>query len=234
MSKRIKEMLVTDLQQRIGDTTEMLVVDSSRLDAISDNRFRLALREKDIKVLTVKNSMALRALHSREITELDPILEGPSSLVFGGEDIVSLSKEVASWVKELGSDLIAIKGGLLEGTTLSSGDVEELSRSPSREELIGQIAGLLLAPGANLAAALLGPGGKLAGQVETIADEEGAAEETTADDDSTAEADAGEAADADEEAPAEEADAGGEAADEEEPGDDAEAKTEAESDESDA
>ena len=246
MSKRIKEMLVTDLQQRIGDTTEMLVVDSSRLDAISDNRFRLALREKDIKVLTVKNSMALRALHSREITELDPILEGPSSLVFGGEDIVSLSKEVASWVKELGSDLIAIKGGLLEGTTLSSGDVEELSRSPSREELIGQIAGLLLAPGANLAAALLGPGGKLAGQVEAIADEEGAAEETTADDDSTAEADAGEAADADEEAPAageadageeapaEEADAGGEAADEEEPGDDAEAKTEAESDESDA
>jgi len=234
MSKRIKEMLVTDLQQRIGDTTEMLVVDSSRLDAISDNRFRLALREKDIKVLTVKNSMALRALHSREITELDSILEGPSSLVFGGEDIVSLSKEVASWVKELGSDLIAIKGGLLEGTTLSSGDVEELSRSPSREELIGQIAGLLLAPGANLAAALLGPGGKLAGQVEAIADEEGAAEETTADDDSTAEADAGEAADADEEAPAEEADAGGEAADEEEPGDDAEAKTEAESDESDA
>ncbi|GIS57803.1 MAG: hypothetical protein CM1200mP2_00280 [Planctomycetaceae bacterium] len=60
MSKRIKEMLVTDLQQRIGDTTEILVVDSSRLDAISDNRFRLALREKDISVLTVKNSMALR------------------------------------------------------------------------------------------------------------------------------------------------------------------------------
>ena len=229
MSKRIKEMLVTDLQQRIGDTTEMLVVDSSRLAAISDNRFRLALREKDIRILTVKNSMALRALHSREITELDPILEGPSSLVFGGEDIVSLSKEVANWVKELGSDLIAIKGGLLEGTTLSSGDVEELSRSPSREELIGQIAGLLLAPGANLAAALLGPGGKLAGQVEAIADEEGAAEETTADDDSTAAADAGEeasaegadageeasaeGADAGEEAPAEEADAGGEAAD---------------------
>jgi large subunit ribosomal protein L10 len=216
MSKRIKEMLVNDLQQRIGDTTEMLVVDSSRLDAISDNRFRLALREKDIKVLTVKNSMALRALHAREITELDPILEGPSSLVFGGEDIVSLSKEVASWVKELGSDLIAIKGGLLEGTTLSSGDVEELSKSPSREELIGQIAGLLLAPGANLAAALLGPGGKLAGQVETMADAEGTAEETTADDDSAAEAVDGEEASA------------------EEIGDDAEATTEAESDESDA
>ncbi len=228
MSKRIKEMLVTDLQERIGDTTEILVVDSSRLDAISDNRFRLALREKDISVLTVKNSMALRALHSREITELDPILEGPSSLVYGGEDIVSLSKEIAGWVSELGPDLIAIKGGLLEGTTLSKGDVEELSKSPSREELIGQIAGLLLAPGANLAAALLGPGGKLAGQVEAIADGEGEADDTTAADDSAEEADGGEEAPA-EEAPAEEA-----PAEEVESGDDAEAKTETESEESDA
>ena len=232
MSKRIKEMLVTDLQQRIGDTTEILVVDSSRLDAISDNRFRLALREKDISVLTVKNSMALRALHSREITELDPILEGPSSLVYGGEDIVSLSKEIAGWVDELGSDLIAIKGGVLEGTTLSKGDVEELSKSPSREELIGQIAGLLLAPGANLAAALLGPGGKLAGQVEAIADGEGAADETTVDE-SAEEAGAEEA----EEAGAEEAEeAGAEeaGAEEADSGDDAEAATETESEESDA
>ena len=228
MSKRIKEMLVTDLQQRIGDTTEILVVDSSRLDAISDNRFRLALREKDISVLTVKNSMALRALHSREITELDPILEGPSSLVYGGEDIVSLSKEIAGWVSELGPDLIAIKGGLLEGTTLSKGDVEELSKSPSREELIGQIAGLLLAPGANLAAALLGPGGKLAGQIEAIADDEGEADDTTAADDSAEEADGGEEASA-EETPAEET-----PAEEVESGDDAEAKTETESEESDA
>ena len=231
MSKRIKEMLVTDLQQRIGDTTEILVVDSSRLDAISDNRFRLALREKDINVLTVKNSMALRALHSREITELDPILQGPSSLVYGGEDIVSLSKEIASWVSELGSERIAIKGGLLEGTTLSKGDVEELSRSPSREELIGQIAGLLLAPGANLAAALLGPGGKLAGQVEAIADGEGAADETTVDD-SAEVADGGEEASA-EEATAEEASAE-EASAEEASAEESEAATETESEESDA
>jgi large subunit ribosomal protein L10 len=236
-------MLVTDLQQRIGDTTEILVVDSSRLDAISDNRFRLALREKDISVLTVKNSMALRALHSREITELDPILEGPSSLVYGGEDIVSLSKEIAGWVDELGSDLIAIKGGVLEGTTLSKGDVEELSRSPSREELIGQIAGLLLAPGANLAAALLGPGGKLAGQVEAIADGEGAADETTVDE-SAEEAGTEEAEEAGteeaEEAGTEEAEEAGteeaeeSGAEEADSGDDAEAATETESEESDA
>ena len=176
MSKRIKDMLVVDLQRQIGDTSEMLVVDSSRLDAISDNRFRLALREKDIRILTVKNSMVLRALHASEVTALDPILEGPSSLVFGGEDIVSLSKEVTGWVKELGDDRLEIKGGMLEGTTLFSNDVDELSKSPSREELIGQIAGLLLSPGASIAGALLGPGGLVAGAIEAMAD--GEAEET--------------------------------------------------------
>ena len=201
MSKRIKELLVADLQQRIGDESEMLVVDSSRLDAISDNRFRLALREKDIRILTVKNSMALRALHSTEVTALDPILEqGPSSLVFGGEDIVSLSKEIAGWAKEFGGDLLEIKGGMLEGTTLSSSDVDELSKSPSREELIGQIAGLLLSPGASIAGSLLGPGGLVAGSLEAMADgaeseetEDAATEEAEAADQESTETDSGDA-----------------------------------------
>jgi large subunit ribosomal protein L10 len=186
MSKRIKEMLVTELQQRLGETDEMLVVDSSRLDAISDNRFRLALREKDICVLTVKNSMAMRALHSRDVTALDPILAGPSSLVFGGEDIVSLSKEIASWVKEIGGELLEIKGGMLEGTTLTASDVDELSKSPSREELIGQIVGLLLSPGASIAGSLLGPGGLVAGAIEAMGDGDAEAE-SAADEPETAE-----------------------------------------------
>jgi large subunit ribosomal protein L10 len=176
MSKRIKEMLVAELRQRLGETDEMLVVDSSRLDAISDNRFRVALREKDIRVVTVKNSMAMRALHSRDVTALDPILEGPSSLVFGGEDIVSLSKEISSWVKEIGGELLEIKGGMLEGITLTASDVEELSKSPSREELIGQIVGLLLSPGASIAGSLLGPGGLVAGAIAAMGDGDAEAE----------------------------------------------------------
>ena len=218
MSKRIKELLVTDLQQRIGDTSEMLVVDSSRLDAISDNRFRLGLREKDIRILTVKNSMALRALHSAEVTALDPILEGPSSLVFGGEDIVSLSKEVAGWARELGDGLLEIKGGMLEGITLSASDVDELSKSPSREELIGQIAGLLLSPGATIAGSLLGPGGLVAGSIEAIADgeaeeetEEAAVEEADTGEEETGAAEEPEVASEEPEAAAEEPEAAAEA-----------------------
>lgn len=170
MSKRVKQMLIDDIRQRIGDTRDMLLVDSSRLDAVSANRFRLGLREKNISALTVRNRLAKKALNESGVTALDPLLVGSSTLIWGGEDIVALSKEIARWAKELTP--LEIKGGALEGTTLSAEAVDQLSKSPSREELIGQIAGLILSPGGRLAAAIAGPGSYLAGQVKSIGDKE--------------------------------------------------------------
>ncbi len=164
MSKYIKEMIASDVRSRLGETQELLVVDSSRIDAITTNRLRLDLREKEITLLAVKNSLARMALNEAGISALDPILAGPSALVWGGEDIVALSKEMAKWAKEI--DGLEIKGGTVDGTTLSASDVDALSKSPGRLELIGQIAGLALSPGGRLAGALLGPGGKVSGQVK--------------------------------------------------------------------
>ena len=171
MSKRVKEMVMAEIRNRIGEPSDMLVIDSSRMDAISTNRFRLALREKNLSAFTVKNSLARKALNEAGVTTLDSILQGPSTLVWGGEDIVALSKEISKWTKELNG--LEIKGGTTEGSPLSAEEVDTLSKSPSREELIGQIMGLALSPGAQLAAALLGPGGKIAGQIKTLADKEG-------------------------------------------------------------
>ena len=87
---------------------------------------------------------------------------------------MALSKEMAKWAKEI--EPLKIKGGTTEGTALSKETVDALSKSPGRRELIAQIVGLMLSPGAQLAGALLGPGGKLASQVKKIAEqEEGAA-----------------------------------------------------------
>ena len=178
MSKTVKNMLIGEIRERLGDTRDLLVIDSSRLDALTSNRFRLALREKQISLLTVKNTLARQALHHSGITALDPILEGASTLVWGGEDIVALSKEITRWAKEL--EPLQIRGGAVEGTTLTAEGIEQLSKSPSREELIGQVVGLILSPGAQLAGALLGPGGYLAGQFKAMADKEDNAPEPAA------------------------------------------------------
>ena len=170
MSKRIKALMIADLKSRVGENSDFLVIDSSKMDAITDNQFRLALRAKEISLLTVRNSLAKKALGELGVTALDPVLEGPSTIVWGGEDIVALSKEIAKWAKDIGE--LEIKGGAVEGSTLDASGVDALSKSPSREELIGKIAMLALSPGGTIAGALLGPGGTVCGQIKSQAEEE--------------------------------------------------------------
>lgn len=168
MSKIVKEMIISEIESRIGDARDFVVVDSAKLDAITDNGFRLKLHEKGIATLTVKNSLARRAFANIGVEGLEDVLQGPSTLVWGGEDIVALSKEMSKWATDI--EDLAIKGGLTEGTSLSSDDVTKLSKSPGRMELIGQIASCILGPGAQLAGAIKGPGGALASQIKSISE----------------------------------------------------------------
>ena len=80
MSKFVKNMLIDEVKQQLGDVRDMLVVDASKLDAVTANRWRLALQEKSIVALGVRNTLARRALNDLGVTGLDPILEGPSTL----------------------------------------------------------------------------------------------------------------------------------------------------------
>jgi large subunit ribosomal protein L10 len=170
MSKRIKNMLVDDLRQRLGETRDLLVVDYSRLDGVTETNMRLKLRKQNIRMLGVKNSLARKVLEDLGLAGLAPYLSGPSTLVFGGPDIVALSKEIAKWAKDL--EPLQIKGGIVDGTAMNPAEVDALSKSPSREELLGKIVMLALSPGAQLAGALLGSGGVVAGQVKSIAEKE--------------------------------------------------------------
>lgn len=168
MSKIVKRMVMDELLSRIGDVREFLVVDSSKLDAIATNELRIEWQKRSISALSVKNALARRALSEVGVESMDDVLRGPSTLVWGGEDIVALSKEIAKWAKQLSK--LQIKGGTAEGQALSSSDVDALSKSPGRLELIGQISSAALSGGANIAGALLGPGAKIASQLETICD----------------------------------------------------------------
>ena len=168
MSKFVKEMIISEIESRIGEVQDFVIVDSAKLDAITDNGFRTKLQEKGISALTVKNSLARRAFANAGVEGLGDALKGPSTLVWGGEDIVALSKEMAKWASEV--EELAIKGGSTEGTSLSSDDVHKLSKSPGRVELIGKIASCLLGPGAQLAGAILGPASTVAGQIKTISE----------------------------------------------------------------
>lgn len=170
MSKVIKNHIINELTRELDGHGEVLVVDVSGLTGNEVNDLRLALRQQEISLLTVKNSLARQACESIGLAALGPVLEGASTLVWGGEDVVALSREITKWAKEIGS--LEIKGGAVEGKTLDAGAVDKLSKSPGRQELLSIIAGLILSPGSNIAGALLGPGGTVAGQIKSKAEEE--------------------------------------------------------------
>ena len=170
MSKIVKSMMMNELRQSVGDRREVLVVDMSKLDGVNSNKLRLALAKKKIHALGVKNAVARKAFSDIGLGGLGPALKGPSTLFFGGEDIVALSREITEWAKKYKD--IQISGGAIGETSLSSKDVETLSKSPGRKELLGQLAAQILSPGSNLAAALLGPGSKVASCLKTISDKE--------------------------------------------------------------
>ncbi len=169
MGRQVKDMVISDIQSRIGDAKDFIVVDVSKMDAISANRWRLSLRKERISALTVKNSVAANALRRKGISGLDSVLAGPSTLIWGSDDVVALSKAIAKWAKEIKN--FEIKGGSVEGETLNAAAVDALSKSAGRLETIGQIAGLMLAPGRQLAGCLQSPGGQLAGQLKTLSEE---------------------------------------------------------------
>src|SRR5580692_267277 len=173
MSRRVKEMLIEDLGARLKGIKDFVVVDASKLDGVTANKLRLSMKKKKISALGLRNKLGRVALKNIGVTSLDPLLEGPSTLVWGGEDIVALSKEIAKWAKEI--EPLQIKGGTSEGATLSKETVDELAKSPGRKELIGQIVAAMMSPGGQLAGALLGPGRKLASQIEKISEKEEAA-----------------------------------------------------------
>jgi large subunit ribosomal protein L10 len=167
MSKMVKQMMIGTIQSNIGEHRDVLVVDASRLDGITANRLRNQLRSKRIFMFTVKNAVGKRALGEIGLEAISGSLTGPSTLVFGGEDIIALARELFDCAKTIKN--LEIKGGALGDTALTAPEVEALSKSPGRAEILSQIVQLLLSPGRRLASAIGGPAACVAGQVETVA-----------------------------------------------------------------
>ncbi len=170
MSKAIKRLMIDTICAELGGARDLLVLNTSKLGSVKDGALRSALRKKGIKVLQVKNTLVRVALREAGAGDVDSILSGPTVVVWGGEDIVALSREIVKIAGE--NKTIEIRGGTVDGQFLTSAGVTDLSKSMGRPELLGKIAGLILAPGARLAGALLGAGAVLAGQLKTIADKE--------------------------------------------------------------
>lgn len=168
MSKYVKELMMDQLRSDLGDARSMLLVDFKGLDAVAEHAFRMDLRKKSIRVRTLKNTLARKVLLDLGVGDLSQFLEGPSVLIWGGDGVAELAKEVSQQLKKLKKP--EVKGGVVDGVVIGPEQVEDITKLPSREELIGRIASLALAPAQRLIALANAPIGALASQLQTIAE----------------------------------------------------------------
>lgn len=168
MSKYVKEMMMDQLRSELGETQSVLILDFKGLDAVSENTMRLDLRKKDIHVRALKNSLARLIFNEKGLGGLDQFLTGPSVAVWGGAGVAELAKEISAQVKKLKKP--EIKGGAVDGVVISPSQVEDITKLPSREQLIGRVVNLALAPAQRVVSLANAPASGLLGQLKTLAE----------------------------------------------------------------
>jgi large subunit ribosomal protein L10 len=167
MSKPVKEMMIQDYVDRVGEQENALVIGLRGISSNDTNAIRTGLAKKEIRVTIMRNSLFGKAFGETSLAPLSEVMNGASALAYGAESVVDVAREIVGMLKEYPD--IELKGAVLDGM-LFEGDagVKELSKFPTREEAIAENITLVLSPARNLMGAVKGPGSGLAGIIKSI------------------------------------------------------------------
>lgn len=147
-----KEEEVKALAEKLKDAKLVLLTDYRGITVEDVTSLRNTLRETKSEYKVIKNNIVRRALEANGETELDSVLEGPTAVVIAEEDYVEPLKAIYNFSKE--NDYYKIKGGIVEGKMMSAEELITLAKLPSRQELLGMLAGALLGNISKMAVAL--------------------------------------------------------------------------------
>lgn len=168
MSKAVKNLMIRDYKAKLEGVNDALVLSIRGVNAKDNNKLRMGLAKKQIKVTVVRNSLAGHAFKGTGLAGLDPILKGPSALAYGAS-VVDVAREVMEWAGKVAN--LELKGAVLDGTLYTGKKgVEQLSKFPTRGEALSQTVTLILSPARKIMGQVKGPGGKVMAIVKTVQD----------------------------------------------------------------
>ncbi|MBV8079398.1 MAG: 50S ribosomal protein L10 [Actinobacteria bacterium] len=166
MQKEDKERVVAELTERLRTAETLIVADYRGLTMPQIDKLRDRLIEHGARFSVVKNTLTRRAAEAAGADALLALLEGPSAIAFieSDGDMVAVAKALADSARE--TRVLAIRGGLLQGRTITGEEVEELSKLPPLDVLRGQVLGAVIAPLSQLAALVNAPLQNLIGLID--------------------------------------------------------------------
>ncbi len=148
-----KQAVVAALTERIKNASAGVFVDYKGITVAQDTELRTELRKNDVEYSVIKNTLTRLALDGCGLEELDPILNGTTSLATSTGDPIAPFRVINDYAKKL-NDVFNIKAAFMDGKVLSESEIAEISALPSKEALYSQVFGTLLAPITSLAVVL--------------------------------------------------------------------------------
>ena len=166
MLKTDKERIVSELAAEIGAAETLIVADYRGLTNRQLEALRDRLLEHGARLRIVKNTLTRRAAEEAGADALLVMLEGPTAIAFieSGGDPAAVAKALAATAKE--TNVLALRGGILEGAALTGEQVSELATLPPVDQLRGQLVGAIVAPLNQLLALVSAPLRDLHGLVQ--------------------------------------------------------------------
>ena len=147
-----KKEEVSKLAEKIKEAKVVLLTDYRGINVTDVTGLRAKLRASEVEYKVIKNNITRRALQECKIEGLDSALEGPTAVVMGNNDYLDACKAIYEFAKD--NDFYKIKGGIIDGKVVSTEEIITLAKLPSKETLIGMLAGALLGNISKLAVAL--------------------------------------------------------------------------------
>ncbi|MCA9303334.1 MAG: 50S ribosomal protein L10 [Phycisphaerales bacterium] len=167
MSKPVKEMMIQDYKEMMGDIEDALVIGLRGISSNDTNVIRSGLAKKEIRVTVMRNKLFGQAFGDTNLSGLSEVLKGSSAVAYGAESVVDVAREIVALVKKFPE--IELKGAILDGMLFEGeAGVKALSKFPTRDEAIAKAVTLVLSPARNLVGAIKGPGSGLAGIIKAV------------------------------------------------------------------
>ena len=144
MNREQKAAAVAEIADAIRESEAVYAVDFRGISVPQAAGLRTELREADATFRVVKNSLTERAADEADAAVLKPLLEGPTALTFVRGDAAVAAKALATFGRQ--TDLLAFKGGMLNGDALDADQIRSISQLPARDVLYGQLVGIVASP----------------------------------------------------------------------------------------
>lgn len=175
MQKTDKEKVVADLVERLRTTESLIVADYRGLTNAELVGLRAKLRSNGAQLKVVKNTLTRRAAQEAGAESLLALLEGPTAIAFveTDGDAVAVAKALSDTAKE--TKVLALRGGILSGRSITGADVEELAKLPAPEVVKSQLVGVIVAPLTQLAGLVAAPLRDLVGLIDARIEQLGGA-----------------------------------------------------------